>query len=59
MSENESLTTIEVVLSRIIDENGRMAVKIKTPETYNIVEVLGLLEAAKFHVYSEMSRDGS
>jgi hypothetical protein len=54
MSESEPLTTVEVTLSRIIEEDGRMAVKIKTPDTYNIVEVLGLLEAAKFHIYREM-----
>lgn len=53
-STTSPLTTIEVVLSRIIDEHGRMAVKVKTPGRYNAVEVLGLLEAAKFYIYSEM-----
>jgi hypothetical protein len=54
MGESEPLTTIEVTLSRIIEDSGRMAVKIKTPESYNAVEILGLLEAAKWYIYSEM-----
>jgi hypothetical protein len=56
MSESEPLTTIEVTLSRVIEESGRMAVKIKTPTSYNVVEILGLLEAAKWYIYSEMGR---
>lgn len=55
MGESESLTTVEVTLSRIIDENGRMAVKIKTPARYNAVELLGLLAAAQCHIFNEMN----
>lgn len=53
---SDSLTTLEIVLSRIIEDDGRMAVKVKTPDHYNAVEVLGLLEAAKLHIFSEMQR---
>lgn len=51
---SEQLVTLEVRLSRVIDEEGRMAVKIQLPETFNVVEVLGLLEAAKWHIYKGM-----
>jgi hypothetical protein len=51
----EPLVTLEVRLSRVIDEEGRMAVKIQFPEMFNAVEVLGLLEAAKWHIYQGMS----
>jgi hypothetical protein len=48
------ITTVEIVLARVLTEEGHMAVKIKIPDTYNAVEVLGLLEAAKLHIYNEM-----
>lgn len=51
---SESLVTLEVRLYRVIDENGRMVVKIQFPEAFNAVEVLGLLEAAKWHIYKGM-----
>ena len=52
--EHEPLGALEVRLSRIIDEHGRMAVKIQLPEAFNAVEVLGLFEAAKWHIYKGM-----
>lgn len=52
MSSNEPLTTIQVTLSRVIDENGRMAVRIQLPDRYNAVEMLGLLEMAKLYVFN-------
>lgn len=51
---SEQLVALHVQLSRVIDEDGRMAVKIQLPESFNVVEVLGLLEAAKWHIYKEM-----
>lgn len=53
---DDQLVTVEVVISRIIDAEGRMAVKVKTPTHYNAVEVLGLLEAAKCHIFGEMNQ---
>jgi hypothetical protein len=54
MGNADSLVTAEIVITRFIDENGRMAVKFKTPATYNSVEILGLLEACKCHIFMEM-----
>lgn len=51
---HEPLVTLEVRLSRVIDEDGRMAVKVQFPTSFNAVEVLGLLEAAKWHIYKGM-----
>ena len=53
---SDELTAIEVTVSRIIDDDGRMKVKVITPPTYSMVEVLGLLETAKFYIYSEMRK---
>jgi len=52
---SDPLVTLEVRLARVIDEEGRMAVKIEFPREFNAVEVLGLLEAAKWHIYNGMS----
>jgi hypothetical protein len=54
----EPITTIEVVLSRIITEDGDMAVRISLPSTYNAVELLGLLEAAKSVIFNEIRLHG-
>ena len=53
---SESVTTIEIVVSRVITENGQMAFRMKLPETFSCIEVLGLLEAAKGWIHEEMLR---
>lgn len=50
---DDHITTVEITLARIITPEGQMAVRIITPENYNAVEVLGLLEMAKLHIYNE------
>jgi hypothetical protein len=47
---NGDVTTIEIRVARVIMTNGEMAVRLKLPKVYNLVEVLGLLEAAKIQV---------
>ena len=54
MDEDDSLTTLDVKLVRYINSSGKMAFRMVTPTHYNAVELLGLLEAAKFTVYGEM-----
>jgi hypothetical protein len=56
VSAESDVTLIELTLSRVIDENGRIGVRVKTPENFNAVEALGVIEAAKFWLFSEMSR---
>jgi hypothetical protein len=52
------VTTVELKISRIITDDGHMAVRILLPEKYNAVEILGLLESAKLHVFNEMQEFG-
>ena len=55
---SDDVTTVEIHLARVIKDDGRMAVLITTPATFSSVELLGLLEAAKLHVYNEMNQEG-
>ena len=57
MSEPEPMVTVQVVVSRVIDEHGRMSVEVRTPASYNIVEILGLLDTAKMHIYHNTLRN--
>lgn len=52
---SEQLTTVEIVISRVINEDGKMSVQIKTPTDYNSLEILGLLETARWHIYNSMN----
>lgn len=54
MDDDADLTTLEVKLVRYITAEGRMAFRMVTPSAYNAIEMLGLLEAAKFSVFREM-----
>ena len=53
MSEH---TAAEITITRIITEEGRMAVKVRTPNSYNSVELLGMLEVARLQIYQEMGQ---
>jgi len=48
------IATTEVTLTLGFTAEGRLAVTVNTPSRYNAVELLGLLEAAKLHIYREM-----
>lgn len=48
------ITTTEVTLTLGFTADGRLAMTVNTPDRYNAVELLGLLEAAKLHIYREM-----
>ena len=58
MQVDDGLTTLEVRLVRFINSDGEMQFRITTPKNYNAVEVLGLLEAAKYSIYSDIRREG-
>ena len=51
----EPITILEITLSRVINEDGLMAVKVKTPATFNAVEILGLLAAAQCQIFHDMN----
>lgn len=48
------IATTKVTLTLGFNDDGHLAVAVDTPERYNAVELLGLLEAAKLHIYREM-----
>lgn len=48
------ITTVEVTLSRLITEDGRLLVSLKIPAHFNAVELLGLLELGKLLIREEM-----
>lgn len=54
MSDEESVTTIEVLLRRVINPEGRMIFEMKLPDNYSCIEVLGMLAAAQAHVFKAM-----
>jgi hypothetical protein len=51
---DDAITVIEVSVARVIDEDGRMDVRVKTPAHYNAVELLGLLSFAQLFIANEM-----
>ena len=53
---SEVVTTIQITLSRVITEEGRMEVWVKTPDRFSAVEALGLIEAAKFQICQNMDQ---
>jgi hypothetical protein len=55
---DDPIKTIEVVLARVIDADGRMSFHVSTqPPGYNDIEVLGLLSAGTAWVQSRMKWD--
>lgn len=48
------IATTKVTLTLGFSDEGRLAIAVDTPKRYNAVELLGLLEAAKLHIYREM-----
>ena len=54
MSESEDVVMIEIVIRRVIDADGRLAMMVKLPTQFSSIEVFGLLEAAKVYITREM-----
>ena len=51
---DDAITVIEISVARVINEDGRMEVRVKTPSHYNTVELLGLLSFAQLFIANEM-----
>jgi hypothetical protein len=49
------LTLFEVTIARTISPDGEQGMILSTPEKFSFVEVLGLLEAAKWQLFRQMS----
>lgn len=50
----EDIIMIEIVIRRVIDADGKMAMMVKLPTRFSSIEVFGLLEAAKVYITREM-----
>ena len=51
----DHVTVSEISISRIIAPDGQLGFILTTPEKFSFIEVLGLLEAAKWQLYSQMT----
>ena len=52
------LELTEIKITRSIDEHGRQLFAVEIPKDFNFVEVLGLLEAAKWDIYQRITERG-
>lgn len=50
----EDVVMIEIVIRRVIDADGKLAMMVKLPTRFSTIEVFGLLEAAKVYITREM-----
>ena len=56
---DDEITTIRIVISRFINQHGKLAVRIELPNEWSTVEVLGLLETAKMTVCGQARKNGT
>lgn len=52
----EPLTLFEVTIARTIHADGQQGFILSTPEQFSFIEVLGLLDAAKWQIFHQMSQ---
>jgi hypothetical protein len=52
------LELTEIKITRSIDEHGRQLFSVEVNQDFNFIEVLGLLEAAKWDIYQRVSEWG-
>lgn len=56
MSEEETVKLMTISITRVLNPDGQLGVKFThTPDTISFVESLGLLSAAQWHLYKEMT----
>lgn len=53
--ELEPMTLFSITLSRTIQPNGEQGFTMNMPDKFSFIEVMGLIEAAKWHLYNQMS----
>ena len=51
----EPLSLFALTITRTIHPDGQQGFVLTTPETFSFVEVLGLLEAAKWQIFQQMT----
>jgi hypothetical protein len=51
----EPITTMEITITRLITPDGQLGMKVTTPEQFSFVEALGLLAAAQWQLFHQMT----
>jgi hypothetical protein len=50
------MKTMEITITRIINPDGQFGFTVNTPERFSFIETLGLLSAAQWQLYEQMTR---
>ena len=53
---SEAMKTMEITISRFISHDGQLGFTMTTPEEFSFIESLGLLAAAQWQLYDQMTR---
>lgn len=56
MNEEDPMVLLELKLKRYITAEGELKWLMETPEKYSPLDAIGLLEAAKWRINNEMSK---
>lgn len=51
---SDPINLCAITISRVIDEDGRMAVHFKMPDKFSALEMLGMLEMAKSQIFHDL-----
>lgn len=53
---NESMHVTSITITRTLQPNGQLGIQFShSPETISFVETLGMLSAAQWHLYAQMT----
>lgn len=52
----EPLTLFSITLTRTILANGEQGFTMTCPDKFSFIEVMGLIEAGKWHLYNQMNQ---
>ncbi len=47
---------MEITVTRVINPDGQLGLKVTTPEQFSFVEALGLLAAAQWQLFHQMTQ---
>lgn len=54
--ENNAIEVYSVTLTRTINNDGQQGFTMTTPQQFSFIEVMGLLEAAKWQLFNQMTK---
>lgn len=56
MDDEQVMTVFEIRIRRIIAPDGQQGFTVTLPEEFSMIEGLGLLDAARWQLYHQMSQ---